>query len=486
MSINSAAKKFINLTVFGLPVGAIASIQIVVTFGVLPLLLFGLPIGFLACIEVAIFIISIVQLLYDKYLDGGQIQEYNSFAQMKWAFRLGTDGGRWSVQAMERFAKAGASRGEREAIAALMRGRIAKKLNKSDLLTVNQVCRMLETLAAAAPSWEADYLVSVARSKADAMTRRAAIRRIVNLRGVGSLDLLMTLADDRQVAADVASAIATMGPAAATQEVIALLKRMLGEAHIPGGWGPSAAARALVAIGRATDPDLATHMDKFDIWTQFVVRVKRAGLDASTLMDLLFRAGIVGEERRRMVTNSKLARMEKAIGSGDGFNAIIKFLQRLRSVYAFDTEWDPVPDYKVLLTSLSKISSPRLPITDISLRENGEVLCRVAGHPACFHPRFMGDWTDLQAVITGLNTALAEAGRSERFANIPSGGQDAYVIVGTQGGLAELVRTLGFPLDENGNTPVAIGYGVEELAAAQIEAEHPGTTMTRGWAARGK
>ncbi len=56
------------------------------------------------------------------------------------------------------------------------------------------------------------------------------------------------------------------------------------------------------------------------------------------------------------------------------------------------------------------MSSPRLPITDISLRENGEVLCRIAGHPACFHPRFMGDWTDLQAVITDLNVALAEAG----------------------------------------------------------------------------
>ena len=138
------------------------------------------------------------------------------------------------------------------------------------------------------------------------------------------------------------------------------------------------------------------------------------------------------------------------------------------------------------MTKVSKISSPRLPIRNIVIREDGEVLCSIAGYPACFHPKFMGDWTDLGAVIVGLNTALAEAGRSERLANIQSGGQDAYVIVGTVDGLAELVKTVEFPLDEDGNMPVAIGYAVEEHAAAQIQAEHPGAKITRGWTERGK
>jgi len=84
-------------------------------------------------------------------------------------------------------------------------------------------------------------------------------------------------------------------------------------------------------------------------------------------------------------------------------------------------------------------------------------------------------------MLGGLNKALAEAGRPERFANLQSGGQDACVIVGTAEGLAELVETLGLPLDDNANAPIAIGIAAEDHMAAQIQAEHPGATITRGW-----
>ena len=451
------------------------------------LLYMGAPTGIIY-FSVAFSAIMIpVQLIYEKFLNPKGLQHYKTFRQMKWAFRLGANDGRyWCILAMRRFVEGGASEAEREAIAVMMRSRIAKRMNKADRWGVNRVREMVETLAAAAPVWEADFLVKVARSKADTMTRGTAIRRIVTLRGVESLDLLMTLADDPQVAADVAGAISTLGPAGATQNVIARLKRMLDEPQLGGGWGPSNAARALIAIGQASDPVLVKHIDKFDVWTRFVVRVKSAGLTASTLTALLLKAGIVDEDRRPMIKGSMLAKMEKAIGSGEGFQAIVNFLQRVRSVYGFDTEWYPDPDYKVLLKQLSKISSPRLPISNISIRDSGEVSCSIAGHPACFHPRFMGDWTDLEAVIVGLNSALAEAGRSERFANIQSGGQDAYVILGTIDGLAELVEKVGFPLDESGNAPLVIGYAVEQHAAAQIQAEHRGAKITRGWTERGK
>jgi hypothetical protein len=171
-----------------------------------------------------------VQLIYDKFLNPKGLQHYKTFRQMKWAFRLGANDGRyWCILAMRRFVEGGASEAEREAIAVMMRSRIAKRMNKADRWGVNRVREMVETLAAAAPVWEADFLVKVARSKADTMTRGTAIRRIVTLRGVESLDLLMTLADDPQVAADVAGAISTLGPAGATQNVIARLKRMLDE-----------------------------------------------------------------------------------------------------------------------------------------------------------------------------------------------------------------------------------------------------------------
>jgi hypothetical protein len=46
-----------------------------------------------------------------------------------------------------------------------------------------------------------------------------------------------------------------------------------------------------------------------------------------------------------------------------------------------------------------------------------------------------------------LNKAVGEADRPERFADFLSGGQAACVIVGTAGGLAELIETIGLPLD---------------------------------------
>jgi hypothetical protein len=134
-----------------------------------------------------------------------------------------------------------------------------------------------------------------------------------------------------------------------------------------------------------------------------------------------------------------------------------------------------------LLTELSEVSSSRLPIGDIAAPEGvGEVSCTIAGHPVRFNPRHLGDWTDLEAMLGGLNKALADAGRPERFANIHSGGQDACVIVGTAEGLAALVETLGLPLDVDANATVAVGIAAEDDAAARIQAEHPGAKISRG------
>jgi hypothetical protein len=420
----------------------------------------------------------------DLRLQSTSPDQLKTLAQMRRAFLTGSETNvvdrrrRSAVFAMREFAKQSADAAEREEIATLMRDAIARVMHRADNRTANNVWRMLETLAAAAPAWEADFLEKVSRSRVEGWSRGIAIRRIADLRGVASLDLLMALADDPPVADQAAHAVAIIGTDAATPGVVARLNRMLGETQYC--WAPSAAARALVAIGHAADADLATHMDNFDVWTRFAVRVKAAGIDASALTARLFAAGIVGEDRR--IEPAMLTDVQNAIDGGDGFKAVVDFLQQVRSVYAFDTEWHPVPEYDVLLERLSDVSSPRLPISDIVVPEDGgEVYCRVAGHAARFSPTFMGDWTDLEAVLGGLNNALAEAGRPERFANINSGDQNAYVIVGTAEELAVLIETVGLPLDVDANAPVAIGIAAEDHAAAQIQSERPRAKITRGW-----
>lgn len=406
-------------------------------------------------------------------------QDLKTFSQMKWAFHIGGKEDtcrRSAIHAMRNFAVKGADPSQLEMIAAMMRNAITKELKKSDNLAANRVYQMLETLAAAAPAWEADFLARVARSKLEGWARGAAIQRLAQLRGPDSLEFILMLADDPLVAKEAAEAIGSLGPVAATPAAISRLQRMLGETQ--NHWAPAAAARALIALNHANDPNLSD-MDKFDPWTRFALRVKVAGLDAAALVEQLFAAGVIGEDRRQSIKPSKIVEMQKALDVGAGFEAVESFLEHVRSVYPFDTEWNPEPEYNVLLAELSQISSPRLPIAEIVVQQGGEVRCKVAGRPARFNPVYRGDWTDLEAVLSGLNDALAAAGLPERFANLTSGGQDAYVIVGAADGLANLVETLGLPLDEDANVTIAAGIAAEDVAVEQIKAEHPGVMIIR-------
>src|ERR1700709_437822 len=91
-------------------------------------------------------------------------RDLKTFADMKRAFRRGSktkqiDRRRPSaIFAMGLFCKADADSAQREEIALLMREGISQLLGKTDNRAANNVRALLETLAAAAPSWEADFL----------------------------------------------------------------------------------------------------------------------------------------------------------------------------------------------------------------------------------------------------------------------------------------------------------------------------------------
>jgi hypothetical protein len=242
-------------------------------------------------------------------------QNLTSFADMQRAFRRGSktkeiDRRRPSaVFAMKRFAKEGADATQRETIALMMRDAIAEVLDRPDNRTANHVWGMLDTLEAAAPAWEAEFLERVSTSRLEGWVRGIAIARLTRLRGLACLEFLVVLAGDSPVAHAVAAAIASLGTKAATTDVLARLREMLDDTQ--SAWAPSAAARALIALGQAADPVLATKLDKFDPWTRFAIRIKGAGVSASGLVDRLFGAGIVDEDRRKSIKPSMVTKMQK-------------------------------------------------------------------------------------------------------------------------------------------------------------------------------
>lgn len=69
-----------------------------------------------------------------------------------------------------------------------------------------------------------------------------------------------------------------------------------------------------------------------------------------------------------------------------------------------------------------------------------------------FAPKDLGDWYDVDAVVTAIHQALGDAGVAERFVALESGGQDASFIFakpeGLQAAASELGLTLGKDLDQ--------------------------------------
>jgi len=267
----------------------------------------------------------------------------------------------------------------------------------------------------------------------------------------------------------VAEAIGRLGKQAATPEVLSRLERMLDETQ--NHRAPSTAARTLISFGEAASPVLVRNLKKFDPWTAFTVRVKTAGIDAAALIERLFIAGILDDDRRGLIKPSMITKMQKALDAGDGFEAVTKFLWRVRAIYTFDMEWYPVPDYAVLLRRLTRIGGSRVKITAIRVQMDGEacreVDCTIAGQPARFAPEFWGNLVDLEVVLRGLNDSLAAAGLRERFANLRNDDPIACVIVGHDAGLTKLAETLGLPLDVGTNAPIVGEMGAEQHAAAQ-------------------
>ena len=412
-----------------------------------------------------------------------RLQDLNTLPKILRAFRNGSktdysdDRRYWSVVAMQFYVEEHSDSAESASIAMLMRDAIIEDLDKSDNCTANNVSRMLDTLAAAAPPWEAHLLERVARSKLEGWVRGRAIDRLIRLRGTDIAPLLLELLDDPLAARHAAAGFVALGRAAATSELLVRLRRMLAKGH--SEWfTPSAAACALIALGQANDPALIEHLAAYDPWTAFTVRVKASGLDAAGLIEEFFSAGVVADDRRPLINNKMIAKMQKALDSGDGFRAIELFLLRTRSLYTFDTESVYLPNYGAVVGKLSKISSPRLSIRRVEVDLEGDICrelrCVIADNPVRITPEFMGDWTDVAAVLSGLNFALANGRHLERFVSLSTGDQCASIILGLEDRLASLAETLGLPIDSYANAPIAIGLAAESAAVARLKEEVPG------------
>jgi hypothetical protein len=334
----------------------------------------------------------------------------------------------------------------REDIAQFARKAISPLLTGGENRPINELDQLLRVLETAQPAWEAQFLESVASSQAERWVRTRALERIAELRGADALTILLQSLDDPKLAASAARVIASLGPSAATPQTADRLRRLISDTldRITA----SNAAQALIAIGHGKDPVFATDSAKILQWTQFAISLKASDIDADGLVELLFTTGLIGEDRRGEIGDESLA-LRYAVDREGAFSAMVAFLVETRSAANFDAESATVPpDYNDLIAELTEIASPRLDITDAVFDESQMTLTlQLFGRTVTIVPKFMGDWFDVEAVLAGLNEAIIAAGRSERFVDLTTGGQDACVVLGDAEGIDRPINDFHLPVE---------------------------------------
>jgi hypothetical protein len=85
-----------------------------------------------------------------------------------------------------------------------------------------------------------------------------------------------------------------------------------------------------------------------------------------------------------------------------------------------------------------------------------------------FEPRDLGDWYDVEAVVTAIHRALEDAGVQDRFVALESGGQDAGFIFAQPGQLKTAAADLGLTLGTDLDQARKLGTAFEENALKEL------------------
>ncbi len=337
--------------------------------------------------------------------------------------------------------------GVRAEAAELARRELMKLLPRSDNEAANEVYNLLRALESLAPDWEAEVLEQAAASRLSRWVRSAASRRLIVREGASAARRNIRGLDDEATTEGALRAIADLGPAVASAELIDRLHRMLRrdeEEH-----RLSLVADALAALGALDDPRAHAAAGRIEPWRRFAVRSYRDRRSADDLLGRLDEAGLIP------AADSDARAAFRAAWDGTRRDlALLELLAAGGRLHQFDSENDQVPpDYIELLADLAALARSAFEVRGARFVGEGdepvyELHARVAGRPVLITLRNEGDWYDVGGLLAGLNRGLAAGGVSLRYAALSTSDQIATVALLEAGALSALARELAFPFGD--------------------------------------
>ena len=339
---------------------------------------------------------------------------------------------------------------------------VLASLNYSDQSTANHVWKAMTGIAAARHPEEVSVLEAVLQSSIVNWGRGIALKRLGEIEGelgIKRLQRALSDAELREYAAESISKLAKgrIDPALVDALIAALQEETRGQVL-------SALVDALIAVGADVVPTLVQVSERLKPYDAMRVLWLAEGITPRKAAEQLVRAGAILTPPEALLLQLE----ESWHAERDPAGVVFSLLSSFNRFTCFDCETTIPVNYVSLIEDLMKLGGDVFQVEAVS-ENNDQVQFVYRDQVYCFTVRDLGDWYDLEAVIPGLNRALADTGRQERFILLYTGGQLCSVTFASELAFQEVACELHLPIESNYQAAMSQGVAYEQYVMSQMQ-----------------
>lgn len=233
----------------------------------------------------------------------------------------------------------------------------------------------------------------------------------------------------------------------------------------------AAVCESLIEIGGKQAREVAARWaDRAGPWQRMDLTWKLNGWTLDSVKPIVVASGFMTEDEYHRAKQS----LEREGEEGHPESDLMGLLYVAERMLVFDVETGEIPcRHDQLLQEFAAISDGVFAPKNVSQEwrnRKGEedfeadyTLRFVYGYRLYeVHLQNLGDWYDVERLVTAVNMALAQAGREERYIPLHSDGQIAHFVFGKQKAISSLAESLKLPVDDDLTRAMRSGKEFEE------------------------
>jgi HEAT repeat protein len=344
---------------------------------------------------------------------------------------------------------------------------------RPDTWTANFIARAVKAVAKTGYGRERPMLENVLRSAAADWRQGAALKRLAEMEGEAGIRRLETALKDRLLRKDAAQALAKLADG---RRDPALLESLMDAAQEESRKEVlSELVSALLAVG---GEDALPYLERLSgrLGPHEAMRVHWLSrkITPQSAVQRLTQEGIIPQPAEETVHAANKSWKEERKPE----LVVIQLLAACNRIVWFDCESGTAPvDYAPLIGDLLSMAKEAFPSEAVSQRAdeaNGESDIQfIHGRKiVAIHARNLGDWYDVESVIRGLNRALEEDERAERFMLLYTGDQSCLVTFAPGPAFRRVAADLRLPLEDDPRSAMITGTTFEEKVRTIVKKEN--------------